>query len=282
MSPGGASPLSEPGYPLRGALLHLAELLRYKHLLWNLVGRDLKVKYKNSVLGYLWSLMNPLIMLIVYSIAFGYIIGIRTGDVPFAIYFICGFLPWSFLQMSMSMSATSIVDNFNLVTKIYFPREILPVSVVFSNLVQFLLTFVVLFPALWIAGCRPSWTWLVTPLPVLMLLAFTVGVSLIVSAMNVLYRDVKHFIEIFLNIWFWSAPIVYPISLVEKRLPDWLMKLYVLNPLTVHLDLFREVTLYGRMPPFSSWALAFAFDLLLFAAGFAYFRRRSCKFAEYA
>ena len=176
----------------------LREIFKFKNLTYNLVSRDLKVKYKGSILGFFWSLLNPLAMLIVYTVAFKYIIRIRVENFP--LFFLCGFLPWTFLSLSLSMAVSSIKDNANLVKKVYFPREILPLSIVLSNLVQFLLTFIILIPALLLFKIKLGLPLLYLPLIIIFHLAFTLGLSLFLSALNVFFSDIRHLLEIFLQI----------------------------------------------------------------------------------
>lgn len=236
----------------------LKEIHRYKYLLYNLVSRDLKVKYKGSILGFFWSLLNPLVMLLVYTLAFKYIIRIKVENFP--LFFLCAFLPWSFLATSLSMSVSSIKDNANLVKKVYFPREILPLSIVFSNLVQFLLTFVILIPALLIFNIKLGFPLVALPFIILFQTMFSIGFAFIVASLNVFFSDVRHLLEIFLQVWFWLTPIIYPAGLV----PEKFQFLYRLNPAVLFVESYRNALLYNKMPSLSSL-------LFLFVIGFAFF-----------
>ncbi len=252
----------------------LKEIVKFKNLVYNLVSRDLKVKYKGSILGFLWSLLNPLIMLIVYTIAFKYIIKIRVENFP--LFFLCAFLPWTFLSLSLSMSVSSIKDNANLVKKVYFPREILPLSIVFSNLVQFLLTFIILIPALAIFKVKLGFPLVLLPLIIIFQLAFTLGLSYILSALNVFYSDVRHLLEIFLQIWFWLTPIIYPVSFVPERFQS----LYRLNPMVLFVETYRNSLLYNRWPSHFDLISLFFISAVFLTIGHLVFNGYNRRFAE--
>lgn len=252
----------------------LKEIFKFKNLIYNLVSRDLKVKYKGSILGFLWSLLNPLIMLIVYTVAFKYIIKIRVENFP--LFFLCGFLPWTFLSLSLSMAASSIRDNANLVKKVYFPREILPLSIVLSNLVQFLLTFIILIPALIIFNIKLGFPLLFLPLIILFHIAFTLGLAYILSALYVFYSDVRHLLEIFLQIWFWLTPIIYPVSFVPERFQS----LYRLNPAVLIVESYRDTLLYNRWPSIAGLISLFLVGVVFLLIGHLVFYSYNRRFAE--
>lgn len=252
----------------------LKEIYRFKYLIYNLVSRDLKVKYKGSILGFFWSLLNPLVMLIVYTLAFKYIIRIRVENFP--IFFLCAFLPWSFLSSSLSMSVGSIKDNANLVKKVYFSREVLPLSIVLSNLVQFLLTFIILIPALLFFKIKLGIPLAALPLIILFQTAFTIGLAYIVSSLNVFFSDVKHLLEIFLQVWFWLTPIIYPANLVPERYQF----LYRLNPGVLFVESYRDSLLYNKMPSISSFIALFIIGFVVLTIGHLVFTRYNKRFAE--
>ena len=253
---------------------NLKEIYRFKYLVYNLVSRDLKVKYKGSILGFFWSLLNPLVMLIVYTLAFKYIIRIRIENFP--IFFLCAFLPWSFLSSSLSMSVGSIKDNANLVKKVYFPREALPLSMVLSNLVQFLLTFIILISALLFFKIKLGIPLAALPLIILFQTAFTIGLAYIVSSLNVFFSDVKHLLEIFLQVWFWLTPIIYPANLVPERYQF----LYRLNPGVLFVESYRDSLLYNKMPSISSFIALFIIGFVVLTIGHLVFTRYNKRFAE--
>lgn len=249
-------------------------LWEYKYLIYNLVQRDLKVKYKGSALGFFWSLLNPLFMLVVYTVAFQYVIKIKVPN--FSIFLFAGLLPWNFLTATLSMGVGAISDNANLVKKIYFPREILPLSVVLVNLFHFLLTFLVLTPALFFFGMIPGPAFLFLPVIIVFQALFVLGLTLFTSALNVYYRDVKHMQEVLLQLWFWGTPIIWSLELV----PDRFRYLALLNPFTHFTGAYRAIILEGVLPsPLTMTALAAA-SLLMFAAGYRVFKKKQRRFAE--
>lgn len=249
-------------------------LWEYKYLIYNLVLRDLKVKYKGSTLGFLWSLLNPLLMLAVYTVAFKYVIKIKVENFP--IFLFCALLPWNFLNSALAMGVGAITDNANLVKKVYFPREILPLSVVLVNLFHFFLTFVVLIPALLIFKIYPSWPFLFLPVVIIFQTFFVLGLTLVVGALNVYYRDVKHVQEVMLQLWFWVTPIIWSISLIPEEFRDFAY----LNPFTSYVVSFREIILHGRMPGLINIAATAVIGILVFLAGYWLFRRKQRRFAE--
>ncbi len=252
----------------------LKEIYGFKNLIYNLVARDLKVKYKGSILGFLWSLLNPLIMLIVYTVAFKYIIKIRVENFP--LFFLCGFLPWTFLSLSLSMAVSSIKDNANLVKKVYFPREILPLSIVLSNLVQFLLTFIILIPALILFKIKLGFPLLFLPLIILFQLAFTLGLAFILSSLNVFFSDVRHLLEILLQIWFWLTPIIYPVNFVPERFQS----LYRLNPAVLFVESYRNSLLYNKGLSSVELISLFLVGAVFLTFGHLVFNRYNRRFAE--
>lgn len=252
----------------------ILEIYKLRYLIYTLVAKDLKVKYKGSVLGFLWSLLNPLLMLIVYTVAFQYIIRIRVEN--FAIFFLCGFLPWTFLSSSLSMAVGSIIDNSNLVKKVFFPREILPLSTVFVNLIQFLLSFIILVPALFIFKIKLGFALSFLPFVIILQMMFVLGCTLILSALSVFYRDIKHFLEIFLQVWFWLCPIIYPITMIPERFRFY----YMLNPFAIFVESYRAILLENRMPSLIIFATLITISLIFLFLGYYVFESNNKRFAE--
>ena len=186
----------------------VVELYRFRELIKNLVIRDLKVRYKNSVLGVLWSLLNPLLMTLVFTIVFTLLV---PSDIEkFPVFFMCGFLPWSFFATSVTGATASIVGNANLIKKVYFPREILPIAEVLSNLVNFLVALVVLFAMLFAFRVHLTPAVLMLPLIILAEAMFIIGMSFLLATANVFYRDTQHILEVALQAWFLSRPSSIP------------------------------------------------------------------------
>lgn len=236
--------------------------------------RDLKVKYKGSTLGFLWSLLNPLLMLVVYTVAFKYVIKIRVPNFP--VFLFSALMPWNFLNATLSMGAVSITDNSNLVKKVYFPREVLPLSVVLVNLFHFVLTFVVLIPALLFFQIYPGFTFTFLLVLIFFQTLFVLGLTLIFSALNVYYRDIKHFLEVILQLWFWITPIIWPITMI----PEKYQTLAYLNPFTPFVVAYRDIILENKLPGLFTFLAVALLGVAVFLLGAYVFQQKQRRFAE--
>jgi lipopolysaccharide transport system permease protein len=249
-------------------------LLQYRELLKNLVIKDLKVKYRNSFLGFLWSLLNPLMMIIVYSVALKYILRVQVENFP--LFLIIGILPWNLFSGTAMAATEAIISNANLIKKICFPREILPIAAVLFHLAQFVLALVVFFPALFFLGA--PWTPAIVAYPLVLSLqeVFTLGVALFLSAVTVSYRDVKYLTEVALMMLFWMTPVIYHLSMVPERV-RWLFEL---NPMTAYITAYHDMLYWGRWPSAQMLLLGGIWAGLALGLGSWVFRRRQRFFAE--
>src|SRR5262245_48581890 len=221
----------------------MTSVFRYRELIRNLVLKDLKLKYRDSVLGFLWSLANPLLLILVYSFVFGHLF---TGAPPNLVYFLMvGILPWNFFAQALMMATGSILDNGNLIRKVALPMEVFPVATVLFSLAQYLLALIVFFPmALLFFKVSVAWSW-ITFFPILALqILFTVGLCFIVSTATVFYRDVRHFTEILLMLLFWLTPIIYDIHTVS----DSLRTVLYMNPLSYFILAYQDVLYHNAFP----------------------------------
>jgi ABC-2 type transport system permease protein len=228
----------------------LKELYQHREILMNLVRKEIKVKYTSSVLGAAWSMLNPLLFLAVFTLVFGVVLQNRTPYFP--VYLLSGILAWNLLSTSLSLSARSVVDNANLVKKVYLPREILPLASVGASLFDFVLQAIVLalFMAVLTYGVF-GLNLLLLPLSLIALVLFTCALSLWVGALNVRYRDTQHLLNIGLLTWFWFTPIVYSSGLIASRLHHhgtWLWLLYLANPMADIIYGFQRA-IYGDVCP---------------------------------
>ncbi|MEW6189277.1 MAG: ABC transporter permease [Actinomycetota bacterium] len=266
----------------------LKELFVFRELLLNLIKRELKVKYKKSILGFFWSLLNPILTTIVFTFVFAVLLRIqppvlRYGTIfSFPVFLLCALLPWNFLSISLSLSINSIVGNGNLVKKVYFPREILPSSTVLANLINFCLELLVLFMLLTFLGSR---FFIYLPLLIAITIIqtlFTIGMCLIFSCLNVYFRDIQHLLGIILMIWFYATPIIYPFEYVlqmSHKLP-WLPFAYKLNPMATFVLAYRSI-LYDCQPPsFFLLGYAVVVSLLTLYFGYLFFNTYEPTFAE--
>jgi len=223
----------------RGPWRRVADVWVYRELLLNLTRKELKVKYKNSVLGFLWSLLNPLLYLVVYYVVFQYFL--KTSIPVFAVFLLAGLLPWTFFSNALSAGTTSIVGNSSLVGKVWFPREILPLAAIGAAMVHFLLQSVVLIGALFVFGINPAWGYMPLIVPALLaLLLFLAALTVALSAANVYLRDTQHLLELLVMAWFWLSPIVYPYRQAYDQLGRW-GSLYLLNPMVSILITFQRI-----------------------------------------
>lgn len=267
------------------------ESIQYRFLLQNLVKRDLKVRYRNSVLGVLWSLLNPLLMVLVFSVIFGALLP-RDDIRQYTIFFLVALLPWHFFSGSLLSGTVSITDSATLVKKVYFPRELLPTAALFSNLVNFFLALVILVVLLFISGLGLTIHALWLPPILITQLLFTLGLMLFLGSLNVFYRDIIMVVDVLLLAWFFMTPVIYPLEWLQgtktilgvTMTPAVIMRW--LNPMASIVDGYRTV-LWGTMGSNGPVAMDPAFllrtfltALLVFVVGYAAFTSRQHLFAE--
>jgi ABC-2 type transport system permease protein len=240
----------------------LTGLYRYRGLLQSLVLKDLKLKYRGSVFGFLWSLVNPLLMIVVYTVAFTFILGIRNER--FVFYLMLGQLAWTFFAGSMAMSTGAIVDNAGLLRTVLFPRAILPIGTVLFNFAQFLLTAAVFLPVM-LAWYRVPFgaPMILFPIVLVLQVLFTIGLALILATTTAFFRDVKHLVEIALAVLFWTTPILYEITQVPERL----RLLILLSPMSPFVVLYHKLFFYNEWPEFTVWLVATTYAVGMFLAG---------------
>lgn len=265
----------------------LVDLYRYRELVRQLVLRDLKARYKNSVLGFLWSLLNPLAMMVVFTIVFTVLLpNYSMPDYP--VFFLSALLPWNFLTGGLVTGTSSVLSNAPLVRKVYFPREVLPISSVLANLVNFLLALVPLLLMVIIMG-RPLTIWLPVFLPMVILAqtAFILGLSLLLSAVNVFYRDTQMILEVLTLAWFFVTPIFWPLDVIRDRWVTvfgarlnafvWLNRL---NPMASLAAAYRDVLYFGRPIGLDFFARTVVTCLVILVVGYYVFHRLSPRFGE--
>lgn len=237
-------------------------LVKYGHLLRNLVIKDLKLKYRGSVLGFIWSLANPLLMIAVYTVAFTFILRIRTPG--FVFHLMLGLLAWTFFANAVAMSAGAIADNGGLVRSVWFPRAILPIATVLFNLAQYILTILVFLPVLMaLYRVPPAAPMVAYPVFVLLQTAFTMGIALVLAVGTAFYRDVRHLVEVALPVIFWMTPVVYQIDVLPERV----RQIVMLMPLSPYVTAYHDVFFYRRWPDGSTWLLAVAYAVIALAVG---------------
>lgn len=255
--------------------LGLIRLLRYRELLRNLVLKDLTLKYRGSVLGFAWSLVNPLAMLMVYWMAFTYILGVRKEG--FIFFLLVGILAWTFFASTIAMATGAIADAGGLLKSVRFPRTVMPVATVLFNLVQYLMTFAVLLPMmLLIFRVAPAWPMALYPVVLLLLVLFTTGVALMVATATAYFRDVKHLVDIALQALFWMTPIVYDLSDVPERLRLPIL----LSPVSPFITALHAIFYQQTWPDVTVWMAAVAWSVTMFVGGLTIFLSFEDRFAE--
>ena len=263
--------------PSRGwSALRLGELWRYRELVAFLVWRDLTIRYRQTLLGVAWVLVQPLALMAVFSLFLGVLLDVDTGAVPYPVFALAALVPWTLFSQSLTASSMSLVANANLLGKVYFPRLVLPVSAVGSFLVDFCIGFGLLLGLMALYGIPPAATTVLAPAIAAGVALTALGAGILLSAVNVRYRDVQSGIPLLVQLWLFASPIAYPVSLV----PEAYRTLYAVNPLVTLLELFRWALLGTPPPTLAMAAVSLAVAAGGVAAGLAYFRRSERTFAD--
>ncbi len=263
--------------PSRGWVpLKLKEFWEYRELLYFLIWRDIKVRYKQTALGAAWAIIQPLFTMIVFSIFFGRLAKIPSDGVPYPIFAFCALLPWQLFAHALTESGNSLVVSQNLITKVYFPRLVIPVAAVLAGLVDFAIAFVVLLGMMAYYGIVPTMAVVFLPLFLLLAVTTALAVGLWLSALNVQYRDVRYTIPFLTQFWLFITPIAYPSSLV----PEGWRTLFGLNPMAGVVESFRWALLGTASAPGPMLAVSVGVVVALLVGGLYYFRRMEKTFAD--
>src|SRR5215813_7615251 len=259
-------------------LLHLdlKAIWEYKELLYFLVWRDLKVRYKQTVIGAGWAILQPLMTMAIFTVVFGTFAKIPSDGIPYPIFAYSALLPWNLFANSLTRGGTSIVGNAHIISKIYFPRLLLPLSGILSPIVDFAIAFVILIGMMIWYGTLPTWGILALPLFMLLAILTALAVGLWLSALNVRYRDVGHTIPFLVQLWMFASPVAYPVSLIPEK---WRL-LYSLNPMAGVIEGFRWALLGNESPDFGVIAVSAVMVFALLIPGIVYFRYTERTFAD--
>ena len=258
-----------------GMLLMFCNIYRYREMLINMVRRELRGKYKGSILGFLWTFIDPLLQLVVYTIVFSNIM--RMGVSNYEIFLFVALIPWMFFSTCVLSGAGSIIYNQSLVTKIYFPREILPLSVVTSNFINMIYCSVIVLAVVLFYHMNLNLeVWFMLPVIAFIEYILVIGIVLIVSALTVYFRDLEHILGIIIMAWQFLTPVMYP----ESFVPSQYQAILYLNPMTPIIISFRDVLYYGKMPVVENLVYAFLWSLIIFICGFLLFGKLQKDFAE--
>lgn len=259
--------------------VNLRELWQYRELLWFTAIRDVQVRYKQSALGIMWAIIQPFFQMVVFSIFFGKMAGIKPDiDVPYPIFAYAALLPWQLFSNTMGQASNSLVTNSNLIKKVYFPRLIIPLSSALSGLVDFAVAFLVLIGMMIFYRIVPGWGVLLLPVFLLFTLMASLAVSLWLSALNVQYRDVRYMVPFLIQLWLFATPVIYPTS----KVPEKWQALYSMNPMVGVVEGFRWALLGNASPPMGPMLLSALATFVLLVGGLFYFRRVEDSFADLA
>jgi lipopolysaccharide transport system permease protein len=263
--------------PSRGWIsLNLRDLWEYRELLYFLTWRDIKVRYKQTVLGAAWAIIQPFFTMVVFSLFFGKLAKMPSDNIPYPIFSYAALVPWTFFANGLSQSSSSLVASANLIKKVYFPRLVVPISSVISGAVDFVLAFVVLLGMMLYFGIVPTWNIVWLPLLLLLALVTSLGVGLWLTAMNVQFRDVRYAVPFLVQAWMFATPIAYPSSLLDE---PW-RTLYGINPMAGVVEGFRWALLGTETAPGPIILVSAIVSVGLLISGAYYFRRMEKTFAD--
>ena len=257
----------------------IKDIYKWRELLWQMVGREVKARYKQSILGYFWVILNPLAQMLVMSFAFSIIMRIptnSTSNIPYSIFLFVALLPWNLFSNSLSSAASSIVSAGGLITKIYFPRTILVIATIIAKIIDFLFANIVLiiYMIIYQIPININILWII---PIFFIQQiFTLGLSLFFAAANLLYRDIQYLLSMILLLWMYVTPVIFPADLV----PEKYRIVFQINPMAVIINAYRQVILGGGVPKYSSLIIATIVSCITLFIGFKYFKSREKIFAD--
>jgi lipopolysaccharide transport system permease protein len=263
--------------PHKGLLqLDLGEIWQYRGLLYLLVWRDVKVRYKQTVIGTAWVALQPLLMMVILTVVFGRLAGVPSDGRPYPVFAFAALLPWTYFSQVISLSGPSLVINSALITKVYFPRLIVPLATTITPIIDLGVAFVILVGLMLWYGMAPTWGVLLLPLFLLLALITALAVSLFLTALNVRYRDVGHTIPFVVQAWMYASPVAYPVSLVPEPWRLW----YSLNPMVGVIEGFRWALLGSQTPDITAMVVSAVVMVVLLIASLVYFKQMERTFAD--
>jgi lipopolysaccharide transport system permease protein len=257
--------------------LDLAEVWQHRELLFFLVWRDLTVRYKQTILGPLWAVINPFASMIIFSLFLGGLVGVPSDGIPYPLFSFAALVPWALFTNTLSRSGGSLIGNANLITKVYFPRLVIPFSNALSSLIDFLLAFVLLIGMMLVYGYIPTINIIFLPVFIILSMVIGLGVGLWLAALNVRFRDINFFLPFLLQAWLYASPVVYPATLIKG---DFLRLLYNLNPMASVIDGFRWALLDVGNPPGAIIILPILVAILALLGGMLYFKKTERVFTD--
>ena len=264
------------------ALVNLEELLDYRDLFYFLVVRDIKLLYKQTVMGFLWAILNPFFNMIVFSVIFGNLANVPSDGVPYPVFAFTALVPWTYFSQSVTGSTNSLVSSVSLFTKVYFPRIIIPMTSVFAKLVDFFIAFAILIIMMLYYSIVPDTNMIFIPLLILIMMLTAAGIGMWLSALAIRYRDVKFAMTFLIQLMMYAAPVVWPVTLIEEKFGATAKLLYGLYPMAGVIEGFRAALLGTRGMPWDLLGVGGTTALLLFVSGVFYYRKMERIFADVA
>jgi len=259
------------------AIKHFYELYTYREVFYSLVLRDIKVRYKQSFFGAAWAIMQPFSMMLVFTIVFSYFLKVPSDNIPYPLFSYSALLPWTFFVSSINKAAPSLVANRDLITKIYFPREILPIAAVAASFFDFCMASLVFIALLIFFKVKIGIFFVLIFVPFFIQILLTFGIAFFVSSINVYYRDIGYLVPLLIQIWMFASPIMYSISSVPQKVKPF----YLLNPMAGIIDSYRKFTIFNRPPDYYSLGVAFLVSLFIFVIGYLIFKKIEKEFADF-
>jgi len=263
--------------PGRGLFdLDLASLWEFREILYFLVWRDIKLRYKQTAIGAAWAILQPLATMAIFTVIFGHLAKIPSDGLPYAIFSFTGLLPWTYFSQAIARSGASVVGDANLIKKVYFPRLLIPIAAVLSPLVDFLISFVFLVGMIAWFGVRPGWNMVALPFFLALAMIAALATGLWLSALNVKYRDVGHTLPFLIQIWLYASPVAYSVTLIPEK---WRL-VYGLNPMAGVIEGFRWALLRTERPALGVIAMSAVVVLALLIGGVMFFKHLERSFAD--
>jgi lipopolysaccharide transport system permease protein len=254
----------------------LSSSWQYRELLYFLTWRDVKIRYKQTAIGATWAILQPLMTMVIFTVVFGQFARIPSDGLPYPVFTYTALLPWHFFAQAITRSGTSLVQSANLISKVYFPRLIIPIAAALGPLVDFVIAFVILLGMMVWFEITPTWGILALPFFMLLALLTALAVCLFISVLNVKYRDIGHAVPFLVQFWMYASPVAYPVSIIPEK---WRL-LYSLNPVVGVIEGFRWALLGKESPDFAVMAVSSLIVLVLLLGGTVYFRRMERTFAD--
>jgi lipopolysaccharide transport system permease protein len=254
----------------------IRELWRYRELVYFFAWRDVKVRYKQAALGAAWAVLQPLLTMVVFTLFFGRLARVPSDGIAYPLFAYAGLVLWTFFSGVIAIGGQSLISNSNLITKVYFPKATLPFASTVSGLLDLAVGLTFLLPMLVYYQVQPSWTMLVAPLFLVALVLLTAGMSLLLAALNVWYRDVKYVLPLLIQLGLFITPVIYPISFVPEQFQPFM----AINPLVGIVEGFRACMLLGQLPNLGLTAVSLSVAAIVFLAGVFYFHRAERSFAD--